>query len=358
MRGLVLDGVRSVSYRTDLPSPSLGGDDEAIIAVRCAGLCGSDLHPYEGREPVRFGVVPGHEATGAVVATGAAVRRFAVGDRVLVPFTTSCGACWACAGGLSSRCERGALFGYGPPDAPAVPALQGAQAQLLRVPLADTTLVAVPDGVSDETAVLLADTFPTGWYAAERADAGSADVVVVVGLGAVGLCAVAAAFARGASTVLAVDPVEQRRHRAAQLGATVVAPDATAHALATLSELPRSAQRPRAPAVIDAAGSAAAQALAFSLVRPGGTLSIIAVQTQAQFAFSPVAAYDANITVRVGRAPVRSLLDRIIPRLGHGLTVPTDIVVSHPQIPLDRGPGAYRLFAARERGLVKGLFRP
>lgn len=352
MRGLVLAGVRDVSYRTDLPWPSLGATDDAIVEVHRAGLCGSDLHPYEGREAVRFGVVPGHEAVGEIVAAGPAVRRFGIGERVLVPFTTSCGTCWACNDGLSSRCRHGALFGFGPADDPAAPALQGAQAQLLRVPLADGTLVGVPDGMRDETAVLLADNFPTGWYAAERADAGTADVVIVVGLGAVGLCAVAAAFALGARTVLAIDPVPERRRRAATLGASVTTPDAAAATLASMVE------RPGASAVIDAAGSSAAQALACSLVQPGGTLSIIAVQTAGQLAFSPIAAYDANITVRFGRAPVRSLLDRIMPQLGRGLTIPTDVVVSHPHIPLDSGPEAYRVFAARERGLVKVLFRP
>lgn len=352
MRGLVLDGVRSVSYRTDLPWPMLAADDEVVVSVQCAGLCGSDLHPYEGREQVRFGVVAGHEAVGEVVAAGDGVRRFATGDRVLVPFTTSCGSCWACGHGLSSRCREGALFGYGPAHTPDAPALHGGQAELLKVPLADGTLVGVPDGMTDEVALLLADNFPTGWYAAERAEAGAADVVVVVGLGAVGLSAIIAAFTLGAPAVVAVDPVEERRRRAAALGASAVTPEAAPAALA------KAAEQGRASSVIDAAGTAAAQALAFSLVRPGGTLSVIAVQTAEQLAFSPVAAYDANITMRFGRAPVRSLLEQIMPRLGNGLDIPVDIIVSHPRIPFEQGPDAYRRFAARERGLVKGLFRP
>jgi threonine dehydrogenase-like Zn-dependent dehydrogenase len=352
VRGLVLDGVRQVSYRTDLPWPSISAASDAVVSVQCAGLCGSDLHPYEGREKVRFGVVPGHEAVGEVVAAGDDVRRFLPGDRVLVPFTTSCGACWACGNGLSSRCRDGALFGYGPPDTPDVPALHGGQAELLKVPLADTTLVPVPEGMTDEMALLLADNFPTGWYAAERAGAGTADVVVVVGLGAVGLCAVVASFVLGAAAVVAVDPVEERRRRAAALGAAVAPPDGAARALAALSE------QGRAGAVIEAAGTPASQALAFSLVRPAGTLSIIAVQTAEHLAFPPTAAYDANVTLRFGRAPVRSLLDHLMPRLGHGLDIPVDVIVSHPRIPFEKGPEAYRRFAAREHGLVKGLFRP
>jgi threonine dehydrogenase-like Zn-dependent dehydrogenase len=241
----------------------------------------------------------------------------------------------------------GALFGYAPPDDDAVPALHGGQAELLRVPLADGTLVAVPAGMTDEQALLLADNFPTGWYAAERAGVEPGGPVAVVGLGAVGLCAVAAAFALGAGAVLAVDPVDGRRERAAELGAVTALPDealAAADAMAGIG------------AVIDAAGPPAAQALAFSLVRPGGTLSIIAVQTADRLAFTPVDAYDANLTVRMGRAPVRSLLDRILPRIAAGLQVPAAAVVSHPRIALADGPALYRRFAVREPGLVKALF--
>lgn len=352
MRGLVLEGVGRVSYRTDLPWPSISSPTDAIVVVHRAGLCGSDLHPYEGREAVRFGVVPGHEAVGEVVAVGAAVRDFAPGDRVLVPFTTSCGACRACRAGLSSRCEQGSLFGYGPPDDADAPVLHGGQAELLRVPLADGTLVRVPEGMTDEQALLLADNFPTGWYAVERADVRSGEVVVVVGLGAVGLCAVAAAHAHGARAVLGVDPVEERRRRAAALRAATATPDAAPTALATMTE------HAGAASVIEAAGTLPAQELAFSLVRPGGTLSVIAVQTSERLAFTPAQAYDANLSVRFGRAPVRSLLERIMPRLGRGVELPTEAVVSHPRIPLEQGPDAYRRFAARESGLVKGLFQP
>jgi threonine dehydrogenase-like Zn-dependent dehydrogenase len=367
MRGLVLDGVRRVSYRTDLPEPSIQAPGDAVVAVRAAGLCGSDLHPYEGREAVRFGVVPGHEVVGEVIATGGAVRAFRPGDRVLVPFTTSCGVCHACRAALSSRCVRGGLFGYAPPGDVDVPALHGGQAERLRVPLADGTLVAVPEGMTDDRALLLSDNFPTGWYAAERAEIDHGDVVAVVGLGAVGLCAVVAAFALGARVVLAIDPVAGRRRRAAGLGAVTTSPDDAAAALESLTRgSGGEGERPRAGgwgyqgvgSVIEAAGTRAAQALAFSLVRPGGTLSDIAVQTADRLAFTPVDAYDANLTLRLGRAPVRSLLDRILPRVAGGLDIPVEAVVTHAGIALADGPDFYRRFAAREHGLVKAVFRP
>jgi threonine dehydrogenase-like Zn-dependent dehydrogenase len=348
----VLEGVRRVSYRADLPWPSIRAPGDAVVEVHRAGLCGSDLHPYEGREAVRFGVVPGHEAVGEVAAVGSAVRSVTPGDRVLVPFTTSCATCWACRAGLSSRCQNGGLFGYGPPGAAGASPLHGAQAELLGVPLADGTLVAVPEGMTDEQALLLTDNFPTGWYAVERADVRAREIVAVVGLGAVGLCAVAAAFALGARRVLGVDPVDERRRRAATLGAVTASPD----------EAPVAAEAMTAGhgirAVVDAAGTQPAQALAFSLVQPGGTLSVIAVQTAERLAFTPVDAYDANITVRFGRAPVRSLLDRILPRVAAGLRIPAEVVVTHRRVPLQEGPETYRRFAARERGLVKAAFCP
>ena len=352
MHGLVLAGVRRIEHRTDLPDPTIVEASDAIVAVSRAGLCGSDLHPFEGREAVRFGVVAGHEAVGEVVAVGAEVRRARAGERVLVPFTTSCEACPECRRSLSARCRRGSLFGYGPADEPEVPALGGGQAELVRVPLADGTLVPAPDGLTDVEALLLTDNLPTGWYAAERAAITPGDPVAIVGLGAVGLCAVVAAGHMGAGTILAVDPVDGRRARAARLGATTAHPDA---ACAAAHDLLAGG----AAAVIESAGTPAAQRLASRLARPGATLSMIAVQTGERFGFTPVDAYDANLTVRVGRAPVRSLLDRLLPLATSGrLAVPSAAVVTHPAVPLADGPGTYARFAAREPGMVKAVFAP
>lgn len=352
MRGLVLAGVGEVEYREDLPAPRLEQPSDAVVAVHRAGLCGSDLHPYQGREHVRYGVVPGHEVVGEVTEVGTAVERFRPGDRVVVPFTSSCGRCGPCRRGLSSRCELGALFGYGSPDDLRRPALHGGQAERVRVPLADGTLVGIPDGLDDATAILLADNLPTGWYAAERAEVGAEEVAVVVGLGAVGLCCVLALKALGVATVIAADPVADRRDRAASLGATSVGPEETVAAVAEVAP-------GGAAAAIDAAGTPGGQELAATLLRPGGTLSVIAVQTADRFAVSPVEAYDRNLTLSLGRAPVRSLLDRLLPQVIDGsLVVPARTIVTHPDVPLQDGPDTYVRFGSREDGLVKALFRP
>jgi len=346
MRGLTLDGVETITFRDDLPQPTIEADTDVIVRVSRAGLCGSDLHPYLGREPVRFGVISGHEAVGSVVAAGGEVERFAVDQRVIVPFTTSCGTCDACVRGLSARCERGELFGYGDPTNASRPALQGGQAELVRVPLADGTLVGVPDGLSDGAALLLADNFPTGWYAVKQAGARRDRPVAVVGLGSVGLSSVAAALMMGAGPVLAVDPVADRRGRAAQLGAHVADPSA---AEIVAEEIVNTGF----PSVVDATGALPGQELAFRLLQAGGILSIIAVPTTGRFAFTPVHAYDKNATIVAGRAPVRSVLDRLDI---HRITLPTDVIVTHPQVPIEQGPDMYRRFAAREEGIVKVLF--
>lgn len=341
----MFDGPGRIRQVTDHLDPRLEDDHDAVVRVVVAGMCGSDLHPYEGREVCRAGVVPGHEVVGVVTAVGGAVQRVAVGDRVVVPFSTSCGTCTACAGELSSRCARGQLLGWGDPD-PAGRVLHGGQAELIRVPLADGSLVPLPDPIDDLAGLLLADNLPTGWYAARRGGVIPGSRVAVIGLGAVGLCAVVAALAMGAGEVLAIDRVSSRRERAAELGVLAVDP----------ADVPAD---PGYDVAIDAAGPPAAQQLAARSVRPGGAVSIIAVQTDAAFAIDPVTAYDRNLQITAGRAPVRSLLTELVSLVAAGqLAVPVDVVLTHPDRPLAEGPDLYRRFAEREPGMVKASFRP
>jgi threonine dehydrogenase-like Zn-dependent dehydrogenase len=335
MRALVFEGPGLIAVR-DVPTPELVEDGDAIVRVTASGLCGSDLHPYLGREPVAPGTIPGHEAVGSVEAVGSAVTRFVPGRRVIVPFTTSCGRCDPCIRRVSARCERGQLFGWRDPSDPGV-GLHGCQAEYIRVPLADTTLVPAPD-VTDAAALLLTDNLPTAMAAIDRAR--PTESLTVVGLGAVGLCVVALARRLGVARILAVDPVSERTAAATVLGAEI--------GVAGESE-------PTA-AVVEASGAAAAQRTAFESAAPGSVLSIISVQTASDFAFDPIEAYDRNLTVAWGRAPVRSILESHIDFLAEVAADVAETIVTRPDLPMSGGPEVYASFS--DRGFVKGSFDP
>jgi threonine dehydrogenase-like Zn-dependent dehydrogenase len=159
----------------------------------------------------------GHETTGEVVEIGSAVKNHKKGDTVVMPFTVSCGECFYCKRGFSSRCEKGLLFGC--------PLLDGGQAEFMRVPLADATAVKAPEGIDEKKLVLMADIFPTGYFAAANAFRGfdeeviSQSVVVLIGCGPVGLCALINALEYKPKVVIAVDRVESRLALAKKLGA-------------------------------------------------------------------------------------------------------------------------------------------
>lgn len=351
MRGLVLAGVRDVRVVEDLPDPRVEGPGDAVVRVHRAGVCGSDLHPWAGREPFLPGVVPGHEAVGEVTAVGADVTEVRPGDRVIVPFSTSCGECGPCRRGLSARCVRARLLGWGAPDGST--RLDGCQAEWVRVPDADATLVVAPPSIGDDDAVLLADNLPTGWFAAERVDVRAGEAVVVLGCGAVGLCTVVSLQANGARPVIATDPVAGRRDRAARLGARACTPEelTAVVAAATGGE--------GAAGVVDAAGTATSFAVALDLVRPGGTIQVVAVPTRPTLDLPPPAAYDANLTVRFGRAPVRSLLPAVLDAVVDGrLRVPTAQLVTGPPLALEDGPAAYERAASPGLGSGKLLIDP
>ena len=358
MRGLVFEGIERVVYCQHLPEPAIEQPGDVIVSVLRAGICGSDLHQFHGREPVGSGTIPGHEFVGDVVAVGSGVVAFRVGDRVFSPFTTCCGHCFFCQYGLSARCDSWQFFGYQPPTGvdDGGRGLQGAQADLVRVPLADSTLKKLSPTISIEEAMLLGDNFTTGFFCADQAGIQRDGVTVVLGCGAVGLSAIVAARHMGAETVVAVDGVASRRSRAAALGAAVASPDEAVDLVRQLAGL---SGRGGADSVLEAVGTPAAQQLSFQLVRPGGTISAVGMHTADQFAFSPADAYNRNLTYRAGRCPVRSYLDRLVRDVEAGrLKIPVQQIVTHNCVPLGDGPSAYRMFSQRDDDCVKVLLDP
>jgi 2-desacetyl-2-hydroxyethyl bacteriochlorophyllide A dehydrogenase len=346
MRALTWRGVHELRLET-VPDPVIQDPHDALVRVERAGICGSDLHVYHGREPgLDPGTVMGHELVGRVTAAGPAVTRFALGDRVVAPFSTCCGRCFYCARGLTARCSEGRLFGWVQNGA----GLHGAQAEQVRVPLADATLVAVPDDLPLESALLLADVLPTGWHGARAAGIGPGQVAVVLGCGPVGLMSVACARERGATTVFAVDAVPERLDVAVGFGAAPLLPDDDAPRLVR-----RATDGRGADAVIEAVGSPAALQLAFALVRPGGIIAVVGVHHEAQFGFSPLQAYERNLTLTIGRCPARAVMEEVMPLLRRRPEL--GAIITHRR-PLALAIEAYALFDRRQDGCIKVVLEP
>jgi threonine dehydrogenase-like Zn-dependent dehydrogenase len=347
MRAITYQGPGAVRCEP-VPDPRLVDDGDAILRVELTAICGSDLHVWHGRERgLDPGTVMGHECLGEVVAVGPAVRTLRVADRAVCPFTTSCGECWYCLSGLTARCERGQLFGWVEQGR----GLHGVQAELVRVPLADGTLVPVTRDLPAEAALLLADVLPTGWHGARLAETGPGRVTVVLGCGPVGLMAVLAALEQGADTVLAVDAVPERLALAQRFGARPVRLDGD------VSAAVRGATGGRgADGVVEAVGSASAGRLAFDLVRPGGTIATVGVHHEAVMPFTPAEAYDRNLTWRIGRCPARHYAPGLVPvalRRAKDLTA----LFTH-RLPLEAAADAYRMFDEKRDGCIKVALVP
>lgn len=344
MQAITFDDIESLKFDT-VADPIIVDDRDAIVEVDAAGICGSDLHPYLGRERgLDRGTIMGHEFVGRVVDVGPGIRAFARGDRVVAPFSTSCGDCPSCDIGLTSRCVHGQLFGWVANGH----GLHGAQAEFVRVPLADTTLVTVPDALPDDALALLAgDVLSTAMFAAELANIGNGDTVAIVGCGPVGLLAIRAALARGAREVFALDAVSSRLAIAQRFGATSVRIDES-DAIAFVREQTRGRGVDR---VIEAVGSPQATRSAADLLRPGGVLAAVGVHTEPHLALSPGEVYDRNLTYAAGRCPARRLLPAALDLARRDATLLTEMI-SH-RLPLSQGVDAYRRLAAREEGWAK-----
>jgi len=184
----------------DAPDPVPPGPDGAVVSVDAAAICGSDMHFYDGDLDLGVAIPVGHEFLGTVLEIGPEVRDIRRGDRVLTASVAGCGRCAGCATGDPVRCVGGPqVFGSG--------MLPAGQATAVAVPAADFQMLRIPEGMDDETALLLTDNLATGWAGAQRAETPPGGTVAVIGLGAVGLCAVRSALTLGAARVLAVDPV-------------------------------------------------------------------------------------------------------------------------------------------------------
>ncbi|HEV3188605.1 MAG TPA: zinc-dependent alcohol dehydrogenase family protein [Acidimicrobiales bacterium] len=268
MKALVYQGPGHKEW-TDVPDPTILADTDAIVRVDVTTICGTDLHILKGDTPeVTAGRILGHEAVGTVEQVGSGVKTLSVGDRVLVSCITACGSCRFCREGRYGQCLGGGgwILGH---------LIDGTQAELVRVPFADTSTYLVPKGASDEEILMLADILPTAYEVGVlNGHVQPGDVVAVVGAGPIGLSAITGAKLFSPSTVIAIDLADARLDAAKRFGADLTFNNANADAVAYVHELTNGLG---VDVAIEAVGVPASFELCTALVRPGGHVANIGV---------------------------------------------------------------------------------
>lgn len=375
----------------EVPDPAIQDPRDIIIRVTACAICGSDLHLYDGYVPrMEKGDVLGHETMGEVVEVGREVTNLRPGDRVVVPFTISCGQCFFCTRGLFSACERSnpnaeeakklwghspaGLFGY----SHLLGGYPGGQAEYLRVPYGDVGPIKVPNGMSDEQALFLSDIFPTGFMAADFCNIKRGDTIAVWGCGPVGQFAIRSAFLLGAERVFAIDRVAERLAMAKAAGAETINFETDGDVKERLDD----ATHGRGPeAVIDAVGTEAhvggsldsvidkvktatmlgtdrphALREAIQCVRNGGVVSIVGVYGGMLDNIPMGSAMNRGLTFRMGQTPVQAYMPRLLEMIMDGAIDPS-FVITH-RATLEDGPELYKTFRDKQDNCIKIVMRP
>ncbi|MBC9224964.1 zinc-binding dehydrogenase [Aeromicrobium sp. 636] len=339
MRATVLHSPGDIRLDT-VPDPVIEADTDAIVRVVASCVCGSDLWPYRGlNKPQTEPHQIGHEQVGIVESVGTDVSGIAVGDFVIAPFMYSDNTCVHCRNGVQTSCVNGG--GY-----------VGCQAELVRVPQADGTLVTVPGDVDDALLphlLALTDVFPTGHHAAFGAGVTAGSTVAVVGDGAVGLSAVLAAKRLGAATVVAMSRHEDRQQLARRFGADHIVETRGKEGAAEVREI---LDGIGADAVLECVGTGESMKQAFLSLRPGGTVGYVGVPHGVEL--NVPAMFGRNQALAGGVAPVRRYLDELLPEVLSGALTPGDVF--DLTVPLDQVADAYR--AMDERTAIKALLKP
>jgi len=374
----------------NVPDPQILNDRDAIVKITSTAICGSDLHLFDGYIPtMKKGDILGHEFMGEVVEVGRGVGNLKVGDRVIVPFTISCGNCLSCQAGLFSLCENSnpnagiaeklmgyspaALFGY----SHMLGGFPGGQAEYARVPFADFGPLKIEDDLPDEQVLFLTDIFPTGFMGAEMCDIQPGDTIAVWGAGPVGQFAMASAFLLGAERVIAIDRFPYRLERARKTGAETLNYEEV-----SVPEALREMTAGRGPdACIDAVGMEAhhsstamhaydrvKQATKLETERPhalreaimscknGGTISIIGVYGGMMDKFPIGPLMNRSLTVRTGQCHVQRYTRPLLERIRNGEIDPS-FVISHT-LSLDKAPQGYLTFRDKQDECNKIVLKP
>ncbi len=343
MRATIMFGAGDVRVET-VPDARLEEATDALVRVTVASICGSDLWPYKSMERSETGRRMGHEAIGEVEAVGAEVRTLKAGDLVVMPFAYSDGTCPFCREGLHTSCVHGGYFGSGQ--------VAGAQAEAVRVPQADGTLVPLPAGADEAlmpSLLTLSDVMGTGHHAALAARVGPGRTVAVVGDGAVGLCGVIAARRLGAERIILLGGHADRIALARRFGATDVVGERGEEAAERVRELTGGYG---AHSVLECVGLEESMRTAVGIARAGGAVGRVGVpQSETMLAGST---FSHNITVSGGPAPVRAYIESLLPDVLEGRIEPG--LVFDRVATLDEVPDGYR--AMNDREAIKVMVKP
>ena len=389
MRALTFHGTKDVRVDT-VDDPEIVNSRDAIIKVTSTAICGSDLHLYDGVIPAVIpGDILGHEFLGEVVETGAD-STLKKGQRVVVPFTISCGGCFHCKIQQYSACENSnpaekqdmsatlyghpmtGLFGY----SHLTGGYSGGQAEYVRVPFSDVGPVVVPDHLDDDQVLFLSDILPTGWMGAENAEIQPDDTVAVWGCGPVGLFAIQSAIAMGAARVIAIDHYPHRLELAEKLGAEIVnfresdvrealmemsggigvdavidAVGMEAHGFAIDNMLDVVKQK-----VGIGADRASVLKQAILAVRPGGRVSIPGVYGGMTDKFPLGALMEKGLQVRSGQTHVQKYTKDLLARIEDG-SLDTTFLISH-RLPLEQAAEGYKNFKEQQNTWTKVVLKP
>jgi threonine dehydrogenase-like Zn-dependent dehydrogenase len=376
---------------SQVPDATIINPSDMVIRVTLAAICGSDLHLYNGYIPtMQSGDILGHETMGEVVAVGKEVTKHKIGDRVIIPFTISCGHCYFCEHDLWSLCDNSnpnagmaekmygqsaaGIYGY----SHLFGGYAGGQAEYLRVPYADSSAFAVSTGLTDEQLLFLSDILPTGYMAAENCNIQPGDTVAVWGCGPVGQFAIKSAYLLGAERVIAIDRFQERLQLAQDEGGAIPLNyervDSVVEALIEMTG-------GRGPdSCIDAVGMEAhgsgidawydwgkqqvrmqtdrptALRQVFQACRKGGTISIPGVYGGLIDKLPMGAAFNKGLTLRMGQTHVQRYMNPLLQRIEKGEIDPT-YIITH-RISLDEAPDAYSTFRDKEDNCIKVVLRP
>jgi threonine dehydrogenase-like Zn-dependent dehydrogenase len=402
MRAVVWHGIGDIRME-QVPDPKIQDPKDAIVKLTSSAICGTDLHMIRG---TFTGMVPGtilgHEGVGIVQEVGPQVRNYKPGDRVVIPSTLACGYCSYCRAGYNSQCDNanpngknaGTAFFGGPKQTGPI---QGLQAEYARIPFAASTLVALPEEVSDQQAIPVSDIFPTGYFAADEAEVTPGDTVAVFGCGPVGLFAIASAGLLGARRIFAIDRVPDRLAVSQKLGAEAinfdqddpvqmlkeltggVGPDRVIDAVGVDAVRPHSG--PAAEKSAQQAsefereskqispkknpqgenwvpGDAPSQVLNWALesVAKAGTVCLTGVYPETAKTYPVGMSMNKNITVKGGNCNHLKYVAKLLEIVRAGVINPSRILTEHE--PMTDAIEAYRQFDTRSPGWIKVELRP